>query len=64
MGPFAMSDLAGLDIGWRMRKAQGARAEIADPLCEMGRFGQKTGKGFYLYEAGSRTPSPIRRSKR
>jgi 3-hydroxyacyl-CoA dehydrogenase len=58
MGPFAVSDLAGLDIAWRMRKAQGLRAEIADRLCEMGRFGQKTGRGFYLYEAGSRTPKP------
>jgi 3-hydroxyacyl-CoA dehydrogenase len=58
MGPFAMSDLAGLDISWRMRKAQGARAEIADQLCESGRFGQKTGKGFYIYESGSRTPQP------
>ncbi len=58
MGPFAMGDLAGLDISWRMRKAQGARAEIADQLCEAGRFGQKTQKGFYLYEAGSRTPRP------
>ncbi|GIK79399.1 MAG: enoyl-CoA hydratase/isomerase family protein [Pseudorhodoplanes sp.] len=58
MGPFAMSDLAGLDISWRMRKAQGARAEIADQLCEAGRFGQKTQKGFYLYEQGSRTPRP------
>jgi len=58
MGPFAMSDLAGLDISWRMRKAQGARAEIADQLCEAGRFGQKTGKGFYIYEAGSRAPRP------
>jgi 3-hydroxyacyl-CoA dehydrogenase len=58
MGPFAMGDLAGLDVGWRMRKAQGLRAEIADQLCEAGRFGQKTGKGFYRYEAGSRTPVP------
>jgi len=58
MGPFAMGDLAGLDIGWRMRKAQGLRAEIADQLCEVGRFGQKTAKGFYLYEEGSRTPRP------
>ncbi len=56
MGPFATSDLAGLDISWRMRKAQGARAEIADQLCEAGRFGQKTMKGFYRYEPGSRTP--------
>src|SRR5262249_14994204 len=58
MGPFAMGDLAGLDVSWRMRKAQGMRAEIADGLCELGRFGQKTGKGFYLYVAGSRTPRP------
>jgi 3-hydroxyacyl-CoA dehydrogenase len=58
MGPFATSDLAGLDISWSMRKAQGARAEIADQLCELGRFGQKTGKGFFLYESGSRTPRP------
>lgn len=58
MGPFAMGDLAGLDISWRMRKAQGARAEIADQLCELGRFGQKTGKGFYIYEQGSRSPVP------
>src|SRR5437870_6733064 len=58
MGPFAMGDLAGLDVSWRMRKAQGLKSEIADLLCEAGRFGQKTGKGFYLYEAGSRTPRP------
>jgi len=58
LGVFGVTDLAGLDISWRMRKAQGAKAEIADQLCEMGRFGQKTGKGFYLYEAGSRTPKP------
>jgi 3-hydroxyacyl-CoA dehydrogenase len=58
MGPFAMGDMAGLDISWRMRKAQGASAPIADQLCEAGRFGQKTGKGFYLYESGSRTPRP------
>jgi 3-hydroxyacyl-CoA dehydrogenase len=55
MGPFAMGDLAGLDVGWRMRKAQGARAEIADALCERGRFGQKARKGFYVYEVDSRT---------
>jgi 3-hydroxyacyl-CoA dehydrogenase len=58
MGPFAMGDLAGLDVSWRMRKAQGIKSEIADRLCEAGRFGQKTGKGFYVYEAGSRTPRP------
>jgi 3-hydroxyacyl-CoA dehydrogenase len=58
MGPFAMGDLAGLDISWRMRKAQGARAEVADQLCEAGRFGQKTHNGFFLYSEGSRTPQP------
>ncbi|CAN7251024.1 3-hydroxyacyl-CoA dehydrogenase NAD-binding domain-containing protein [Mesorhizobium sp. LjRoot246] len=58
MGPFQMGDLAGLDIGWRNRKARGQTAVIADMLCEQGRFGQKTGKGFYLYENGSRTPVP------
>jgi len=58
MGPLAAGDLAGLDISWRMRKAQGLRAEIADRLCELGRFGQKAGKGFYLYEPGSRVPKP------
>ncbi|MER9104703.1 3-hydroxyacyl-CoA dehydrogenase NAD-binding domain-containing protein [Mesorhizobium sp. M0848] len=58
MGPFQMGDLAGLDIGWRNRKARGQTAVIADTLCEQGRFGQKTGWGFYLYENGSRTPAP------
>ncbi|MBW7969310.1 3-hydroxyacyl-CoA dehydrogenase NAD-binding domain-containing protein [Bradyrhizobium sp. BR 10289] len=58
MGPFAMSDLAGLDIGWRSRKDRGIKSEIADALCEAGRFGQKTGKGYYKYEAGSRAPLP------
>ncbi|MGB3538237.1 MAG: 3-hydroxyacyl-CoA dehydrogenase NAD-binding domain-containing protein [Mesorhizobium sp.] len=56
MGPFQMSDLAGLDIGWRNRKALGRTAPIADALCERERFGQKTGKGFYLYPNGSRMP--------
>src|SRR3989442_5427383 len=58
MGPFAMSDLAGLDVGWRIRKGRGERAPIADRLCEMGRFGQKTGSGFFKYEGGDRTPKP------
>ena len=55
MGPFAMSDLAGLDIGWRTRKATGGKAPIADALCEQDRLGQKTGRGFYLYPEGART---------
>jgi 3-hydroxyacyl-CoA dehydrogenase len=58
MGPFAMGDLAGLDVGWRVRQAHGTRAPVADRLCEMGRFGQKTGAGFYRYEGGDRTPRP------
>jgi len=58
MGPFAMADLAGLDVGWRIRKAVGLTAPIADQLCERGRYGQKTSRGFYLYEPGSRTPKP------
>jgi 3-hydroxyacyl-CoA dehydrogenase len=58
MGPFAMGDLAGLDVGWRIRKALGTKAEIADAICEMGRYGQKTGRGYYIYQPGSRTPQP------
>lgn len=49
MGPFAMADLAGLDIGWRNRQAQGKTAPVSDALCEAGRFGQKTGAGFFAY---------------
>ena len=58
MGPCAMIDLAGLDVGWRIRKAMGQRAPVADALCEAGRFGQKTGKGYYLYAEGDRTARP------
>jgi 3-hydroxyacyl-CoA dehydrogenase len=58
MGPFAMGDLAGIDVGWRIRRARGERNEVADTLAEAGRYGQKTGKGYYIYEAGSRTPIP------
>ena len=65
MGRFAMSDLAGLDIAWASRKRLAATrpahhrySRVADRLCEMGRFGQKTGAGYYRYDAGSRTPLP------
>ena len=64
MGPYRMGDLAGLDIGWATRKRKAAEAGvamkpvIADKLCEAGRFGQKTGAGWYRYEAGSRDPMP------
>jgi 3-hydroxyacyl-CoA dehydrogenase len=59
MGPFAMSDMAGLDVGWRVRKGRGEKAAIADRLCELGRYGQKTGSGFYKYGPDrSATPDP------
>jgi len=58
MGPFAMSDLAGLDVGWRIRKGRGVKAPVADRICELGRFGQKTGAGYFKYEKGERTPVP------
>jgi 3-hydroxyacyl-CoA dehydrogenase len=58
MGPFQMSDLAGLDIGWSKETSKGET--LRDRLCEMDRRGQKTGAGFYDYGADrSRTPSPI-----
>jgi 3-hydroxyacyl-CoA dehydrogenase len=65
MGPFAVADLAGLDIGWRKRRAnehlrdpQRRYSALADQLCERGRFGQKTGSGYYRYADGERTPIP------
>ncbi len=58
MGPFAMGDLAGIDVGWRVRQGTGGKAEISDALYEMGRYGQKTGRGYYIYEEGSRVPRP------
>jgi len=64
MGPFRVGDLAGLDIGWALRKRRSAEfpdrdfSNVSDLLCEQGRFGQKTGAGWYRYEAGSRHPIP------
>ncbi len=65
MGPFTMGDMAGLDVGWRVRQERAKRrpsnermSPIADRICEKGRFGQKTGAGWYTYEDGSRTPLP------
>ncbi len=58
MGPFQMSDLAGLDIGWSAETSKGAT--IRDRLCEAGLRGQKNGRGFYDYdEKRNRTPSPV-----
>jgi 3-hydroxyacyl-CoA dehydrogenase len=58
MGPFAMGDLAGLDVGWRIRKGRGTTSPVADRICELGRFGQKTGAGYFRYDKGERTPIP------
>ena len=64
MGPFRMGDLAGNDIGWAIRKRRAVeRADMkysatADKLCELGRYGQKTGAGWYDYEAGKRDAIP------
>ncbi|MFG6591987.1 3-hydroxyacyl-CoA dehydrogenase NAD-binding domain-containing protein [Sulfitobacter sp. 1A12157] len=67
MGPFAVADLAGLDIGWATRKRKAATRHpeervptYIDRLCEQGHFGQKTGEGYYIYEKGKRggTPNP------
>ena len=64
MGPFRMGDLAGNDIGWAIRKRRAVEkpcmkySASADRLCELGRFGQKTGKGWYDYQAGKRDAIP------
>ncbi len=63
VGPFGMQDIAGLDVGWRIRqflksigktRAEGPQSAVPDRLYEMGRYGQKTGAGWYKYEKGSR----------
>lgn len=66
MGPFAVSDLAGLDIAWARRKRLAPTrdpreryVDIADRLCEAGRFGRKTGAGWYRYEGGKREVDPV-----
>ena len=58
MGPFAMRDLAGLDIGWLREDTPDKDTNIRHQLCTRGRRGQKTGGGFYDYQEGSRTPIP------
>ena len=64
MGPFRMSDLAGNDVGWFIRKRRYVEkpdiiySRIADRLCELGRFGQKTGIGWYRYQPGRRDALP------
>ena len=65
MGPFAVSDLAGLDIGWATRKRKAPTRDpaeryvsVADRICENGWFGRKTGQGFYVYGEGGPVPNP------
>lgn len=65
MGPFAVFDMAGLEIAWARRKRQAATRDpseryvvIPDRLCEAGRFGQKTGRGWYAYPDGKKTVDP------
>jgi 3-hydroxyacyl-CoA dehydrogenase len=64
MGPFRMSDLAGNDVGWLIRKRRYAESpmiavsRVADRICEAGRFGQKSGKGWYDYPKGERRGVP------
>jgi 3-hydroxyacyl-CoA dehydrogenase len=64
MGPLTMGDMAGLDIGWEIRKRRYIErpnflySKVGDRIAELGRYGQKTGKGWYLYEAGNRKPIP------
>jgi 3-hydroxyacyl-CoA dehydrogenase len=70
VGPFGMQDIAGIDVGWRIRqhlksqgktRAEGPQSEVPDRLYEMGRYGQKTGAGWYKYDTGSRAriPDPL-----
>lgn len=70
VGPFGMQDIAGIDVGWRIRqhlksvgktRADGPQSAVPDRLYEMGRYGQKTGAGWYRYEPGSRAriPDPV-----
>ncbi len=64
MGPLAMGDMAGLDIGWEIRKRRYVErpnfvySKVADKICEQGRYGQKTGKGWYKYNLPDRKPIP------
>ena len=65
MGPFAVSDLAGLDISWMERKRRAPTrppeerySPVADRLCEAGAFGRKAGRGYYVYEGKDRRPNP------
>jgi len=64
MGPFAMYDMAGNDIGWEIRKRRAKErpdmvySKVADRICERGWFGQKAGRGWYRYEKGNRKPIP------
>jgi 3-hydroxyacyl-CoA dehydrogenase len=56
MGPLAINDMSGLDVGYSIRKRRGTKFPVADAVVESGRLGQKTGRGYYRYEEGSRVP--------
>src|SRR5207244_12984861 len=67
VGPFGMQDIAGIDVGARIRqylastgqtRAEGPQSAVPDRLFQMGRYGQKTGAGWYRYAAGSRNRLP------
>src|SRR3546814_18995500 len=65
MGIYCMRDMAGLDVGWRSRMARAAErdpaeryAPLGDRLCKQGRFGQKTGAGYYRYDGRTASPDP------
>jgi 3-hydroxyacyl-CoA dehydrogenase len=65
MGVFLMRDLAGLDVSWRVRQYRARFRDpneryspVADRICELGRFGQKTGRGYYRYEGRNAVPDP------
>jgi 3-hydroxyacyl-CoA dehydrogenase len=58
MGPLAINDMSGLDIGYSIRKRRGTSFPVADAVVESGRLGQKTGRGYYRYEEGARAPLP------
>jgi 3-hydroxyacyl-CoA dehydrogenase len=67
MGPFAVADLSGLDIAWRMRRARAATRDpreryvpILDRLCELGRLGRKAGRGYYAYSNDNGGGKPVR----
>src|SRR3546814_538012 len=56
MGPLTVNDMAGLDVAQKVRQSRGQTFPVADAICALGRFGQKTQAGYYMYSEGSRKP--------